>query len=447
MTQYVGSVRAARGAAMSARARTLACLLVCAALAIGCRGVGRALVDARPPPSDGAELCSEHVPTCVDDPQPAAPENVPPAAQPVDLLACGAPVDAQCGVAAQAAVGANPAASSCETRLTTDAATHETDALAQRSCDRLHIVDDRRTPDARSLRVEGARLEQVNIVIETVLPLTVELESAWLRHVWFELHGPVTLHIEASRLFSDVRVSAPDQVAGQAALELAGVRGEALSIGSSAAEFRGEVIMRRSTLQGVRIRATAIELESVSMSDAILEGERLDASDATLQRLVVNTRRSKLSVCTVTAARFADCGAFSAIEGTLQGSRIEGCSEGARLYGASFSSGVLDGQIVLDHAELSQVRLGLHERADIQAWDSHLNYVRFCSPAQSVSFGAVSSVTCSRCTGSNGQPRALDACVTSDGTYEAIGGPEACPALVEPQFCADPEPKRMRPPY
>jgi uncharacterized protein YjbI with pentapeptide repeats len=310
----------------------------------------------------------------------------------------------------------------------------------------LYIVDDRRTPEARSFHVAGARLEQVNIEIQTALPLTVELESAWLRHVWFELHGPVTLHIEASRLFSDVRVSAPDQTAVRAALELANVSGEALSIGSGGAEFRGEVIMRRSTLRRVRIRATAIELESVSMSDASIEGERLDASDATLQSLLVNTRRSKLSVCTVSAARFVDCGAFSAIEGTLQGSRIEGCSEGARLYGASFSSGVLDGQIVLDHAELSQVRLGLHERADIQAWDSQIDYVRFCSPSQSVSFGAVSSVTCSRCDGSNRQSRDVAACVLSGATYEAIGGPEACPALVEPQICADPEPKRMRPP-
>jgi hypothetical protein len=392
-------------------------------------------------------LCAEPVPTCVDDPQPAAPENLPPAAEPVDLLACESPIDAPCGVAAQQPVAGNTAAGSCETRLSTDAGRHDIDALAQRTCDRLHIVDDRRAPDGGSLRVAGARLEQVNIVIESVLPLTVELESAWLRHVWFELHGPVTLRIEASQLFSDVRVSAPDQTASSAALELTSVLGDALSIGSSAAEFGGEVVMRRSTLRRVRIRATAIELESVAMSDASIEGESLDASDATIQRLVVHTHRSKLSVCTVSAARFSDCGAFSALQGTFLDSRIEGCSEGARLYGASFSSGVLDGQIVLDHAELSRVRLGLHERSDIQAWDSHLDYVRFCSPAQSVSFGAGSSVACSRCDGTMRQPRDVDACVLSDAMYEAIGGPEACPALVAPPFCADPEPKRMRPPY
>jgi len=437
--------RRVAGLAAGSQTRCALAWLACASLALGCHGVGRALVGERPVPQRGGDLCADPVPACVDDPQPDAPQDIPAAAEPIDLSVCGATRAAGCTLGDVPAVGANPAAASCDPETLPASQTNAVGALERRSCDALRIVDGGE-PDARRVTVASAQLEFVNISIHTVLPLTLELESVSLQHVWLELHGPVTLRILSSLSFSDVRISAPDEVAARPMLELERVRGAGLSIGTSDAEFHGEVVIRRSTLAQVRMRASSIEMESVALTDAELETEHLEASDATLQRLKVSAGRTLLSVCTVASAWFDDCTAFSANAGTLRNSRIEGCSEGARLYGASFQEGVLDGQLVLDHANLSRVRLGLHERTDIAAWDAEFDYVRFCSRDQSLSFGGKSTVACSRCEGSIVQPRVVEACVSSTGTLEAVGGPEQCAAFVAPPICSEPELMRMRPP-
>jgi uncharacterized protein YjbI with pentapeptide repeats len=438
-------LRARFGRAVDNTARALLGPLACAYLALGCNGVGRALVGERPVPQPGADICAEPTPACAAEPDAEPPEGVPDMAAPIDLAACGAVRDASCAAEDPRAVGPNAAAPGCAAQGPSAVSTNAVAALERRSCDALRIVDDGR-PDLRNVTVPAVRLDAVNISIETVLPLTVELESVSLQHVWFELHGPVTLRITGSQLFSDVRFSATD-LASRAVLELDGVRGDALSIGAEGAEFHGDVVVRRSSLRQVSMLANTLEFESVALTNAVLQGDRLDVADATMQRLLVSARRTLLSACTVSSAHFTDCTAFSAIEGTLQKSRIEECSEGVRLYGGSFEEGTLDGQLVLDHAELSKVRLGQFEPTDIAAWDAHLAYVRFCSPAQSVSFGGASSVACARCDAPKHELREVAACVLPDASFEAIGGPADCAALIAPQFCAEPEPKRMRPPY
>jgi uncharacterized protein YjbI with pentapeptide repeats len=315
-------------------------------------------------------------------------------------------------------------------------------ALASQQCTNLSVVDDRTEPATRLLRLEAAELASANITIQSALPLTVELADAGLAHVWFELRGPITLRIVSSRTFQDVRVAAADGEAAE--LELEQVSGADLSVGGDAAGFRGAVSIRRSTLQRVQLTADSIELESTSLTGATLTTARLDAADATLQRIAVLAQRSLLASSTVTSASFADCNAFSAIQGVYKDTTIAACTEELRLYGAEFILGALDGPIVLDRAMVQQVRLGLREPATIQAWDSAISYVRLCSASTAATFGGTGSVTCVY--PAAGQSCEVDVCVVAQAMFLA-DTPDCAAFQGEPPACALPQPERMRPPF
>jgi hypothetical protein len=420
----------------------------CLPLGLGCDGVGRALVGERPVSDPHADPCDRSVPSCVDPPLPVAPVGLPDAATAVDLEPCRASRIAVCPRATQGRTGGDPVpvAPGCEPEHNSDDTTTDFGVLARRSCDALRIVGEDQLA-APIVQLADVQLDSVNVRIDSARPLTLQLVSASLLHVWFELHGPITLSIEASANVHDLRVSAPEPAAGRAQLTIENVRADALAIGTVDAAFGGDVVMRRSTLQHLAVHASSLELESVSAVDMRVDTQRLSASDATLLRMASSADRTLLADCTVSEARFADCAEFTAIAGIIKGSRIDGCSEPARLYGTSFSDGVLDGPVALDHANLSAVRFGLHERADIQAWDSHISYVRFCSPLQSASFGGTSSIVCGHCEPSHDQPRVVDACVVDGSSYEAMGSADSCQALATLALCAEPEPTRMRPPF
>jgi hypothetical protein len=314
-------------------------------------------------------------------------------------------------------------------------------ALASQQCANLSVVDDRAEPALRVLRLDAAELASANITIQSALPLTVEFADASLTHVWFELRGPVTLRIVASRACEDVRVAAVD---GGAELELEQVVAADLTVGGDAAGFRGAVSIRRSTLRRVQLTADSIELESTSLSDATLTTARLEAADATLSRIAVLAQHSLLASSTVTSASFADCSTFSAIQGVYTDTTIAGCDDQLRLYGAEFILGALDGPIVLDRAMVQQVRLGLQEPATIQAWDSAISYVRFCSESNLATFGGTDTVTCVY--PGSGLSCDVDVCVVAQAMFMA-DTPDCAAFQAQPPSCALPQPERMRPPF
>jgi hypothetical protein len=430
---------------MNARAGRAARWLACALLGLGvlagaggCQGVGRAVVGQKPPMRAGSEACDGPTPDCDATPPPAAPDGVPPMAAPIELAGCAlVPPPAACGLPPVHAGDS----SDCRAPLRVDAAGAGQAALASQQCQNLSILDDRAQPAERVLRLEAASLESVNVSLQSSLPLTLELAEATLTHVWFELRGPVTLRIVSSRALSDVRVSAP--AGREAAFELDQANGAELSVGTQTAPFAGALAIRRSTLRRVQLTAESIELESVALSDLALTTSRLEAADATLTRCALQARRSLLASCTVSAASFSECDTFSAIQGTFQDTRLEACSDAARLYGAKFSSGALDGALVLDHAELKHVRLGLLEPVEIAAWDVQITNARLCSAGASASVGGSSTIACVL-------PRAgvgcdVDVCVVPQAMLQA-DTPD-CEPFLEAATCAAPEPERMRPPY
>jgi hypothetical protein len=419
-------------------ARALAFALCMLAGVGGCKGLGRAVVGEKPPMRAGSMACDGPSPDCDHTPPPAAPEYVPPLAAPIELAGCAlVPPPAACGLPPVHAD--DPPDCRAPLRVDTDGAGQA--ALARQYCENLSILDDREEPAERVLRLEAPSLDSVNLTLQSSLPLTLELAEATLTHVWFELRGPVTLRIVSSRTLSDVRVSAPG--ARAAAFELDQANGAGLSVGSEAAAFAGAVAIRRSTLRRVQLTADSIELESAALTDLALSTSRLEAADATLTRCTVQARRSLLASCTVSAASFSECGTFSAIQGVFQDTRLDACSDAARLYGAKFSSSALDGELVLDHAELRQVRLGVLEPVAIAAWDAQITYARLCSEGASVSVGGSSLIACV-------SPRAelacdADVCIVPQAMLQ--GDTPDCEPFQEPPTCAAPEPERMRPPY
>jgi hypothetical protein len=360
---------------------------------------------------------------------------VPLPAAPIALAGCALqPPAAVCDSA--------PVASDCQAPLNVDADADAQAALASQQCANLSVVDDRTEPAQRLLRLEAADLSSANISIQSALPLTVELAGASLTHVWFALRGPVRLRITSSRVCEDVRVVATD--GGAAQLELEQVNGGDLSVGTDTARFQGAVSIRRSTVRRVQLTADSIELESASLSDAKLTAGRLDAADATLTRIAVLAQHSLLASSTVTSASFADCSTLSAIQGVYQQTLIAGCDEALRLYGAEFTSGALDGPIVLDRARLQQVRLGLQEPVTIQAWDSEISYARFCSEANAATFGGTNTVVCAY--PGSGLSCDVDVCIVPQAMFMA-DTPDCEAFQTQPATCALPEPERMRPPF
>jgi hypothetical protein len=430
---------------MSARAMYASRLFACALLGLcvpagagGCKGLGRAVVGKKPSMRASSPSCDAPTPACDDTPPPAEPAGVPPLAAPIELAACAAvPPPAACRL--PPVHGDDPP--DCRAPLHVGPDTDGQAALAGQQCANLSILDDRVQPEQRVLRFEAPSLESVNVTIQSTLPLTLELAEASLTHVWFELRGPITLRIASSRRFGDVRVSAP--VGREAALELEQTNGTELSVGTEAAAFGGAVSIRRSTLQRVQLTADSIEFESAELTDLALNTPHLEAADSLLTRSAVHASRSLLASCTVVSATFADCGTFSAIQGGFEDTTLEACSDAARLYGAQFVSSVLDGAIVLDHAELRHVRLGLLEPVAIAAWDSQISYARLCSEGATASVGGTSTISCV-------YPRAdlacdIDVCVVPQATLNS-DTPDCAPFLMPPT-CDAPEPERMRPPY
>src|SRR5262249_23142176 len=145
--------------------------------------------------------------------------------------------------------GGSAAAGGCETSLTTERIRSGIEALAERTCSAVHIVDDAESSSEPLLELDGAHLQFVNVTIETRRPLTVRLGAASLAHVWVGLVGPVTLRIESSQDVSDLRVATPAaQYGGGVAVEFESVTATGLVLGSEDARFEGELVARRSSL-------------------------------------------------------------------------------------------------------------------------------------------------------------------------------------------------------
>jgi hypothetical protein len=430
---------------MSGRLR---CALVYLLLPLaGCR-LGRAVVGEREVESGGAELCSVGPPTCSNDPLPAPPLEAPPRAAAVDLIACGAPPPPlDCSAAGPIEGATGP----CDAAPPIDDAQQGAQALAALSCGSVRIRDLGGEPVRGPLRVSAPQLENANVAIETVRPLSVELEAPLLSSVWFELRGPVTLRVLGNQLLDDLRISSAG--AGGARVELLDVKADALSVngpppgdGQPPEPFAGELAVERSVLQHARVHALELELESSELIDGELQLDRLRAADSTLVRVRASARDSQLSTCRLGDADFSDCQSFSALETISRNTRLSACEDAARLYGGRFGPGSLEGPLVLDHLALSDARIGLHAATPIAAWDSNLMRVRFCRGAQSISFGGSSSVGCSQCDTSMG-PCALAVCVLTDAELDAIGGSRTAVEFSMPPSCVPPEPARMRPSF
>jgi hypothetical protein len=399
--------------------------------AIGCSGIGRAVVDYR----DGDDLhgwvCKPAL-TCspIEIEPPVVPD--PPAA--IDLAGCSAPEPIDC-----ANIAGAPPPSDCQASDSDQADAWSADGLSQLTCSARQLVH-RDVNAAPLLQLDRVDYTSVNLRLESAGPATFELDQPSLQAVSFELHGPITLRIVAPQLLSDVRIAAD----GGEAVTIEIEDGPGSAQGLTIAAEGGSLVLRRTTVDHARFDVGSIELESSSLLNASLQGQRLDATDSAFEWLDSRVERSVLSACHVNQAEFSNCSAFSAVLGTFNRIHLADCAEDARLYGAEFNGGQLDPRLQLDTADLEQTIFGLGSASSIDAWNTTLSDVTFCAD-QPVSFGGIAQVFCPHCYAHDELPRPTLAVCTNDPADYELTRPEDCSGFEQLAKCDDPNPIRMRP--
>jgi hypothetical protein len=363
---------------------------------------------------------------------PDAPDNAPAAPTAIDLSAC--PLTELPGCSNASAQSAHGAACRPAGDLAPDKFGWTATALGSRTCSALEVVRDD-AADASTLSVRSIALRHVNVQLQSAAPATVELDDSELEHVWFDLHGPITLRLIGDRTLQDVRISAD----GAAQIEIEGLASSQLAIAADG----GAVSLRRLEVHDARIAARSITLESVALDDAVLQGASLNATDSTLELIAAEVQRTLLASSDVSKGAFDACQAFTSVQGFLTEVHLAACAETTRLNGTSVESSRLDGALVLDSAALARTELGQPEGAPLELWDTALRVVSFCGPGQMVSIAGSTLVTCPRCDLAP-QPVQLRACnaSTADVGFEEIS---SCRELMNAPSCA-PDPQRMRPP-
>lgn len=402
-------------------------------LSLGCSGVGRSVV---------GEQARFEEPLC-DPPLPCAelaiaePDSVPDSADPVDLTQCE-PNGALCQVSA------TMPASGPTVRCATTAADHgptertfsEVAELAQLTCTALRLRHVGASVEPTTARIALDVWRQAHLEVASDEPAALELTGGSLEHVSLVLHGPITLRVLDVEQLRDLRVMSD----GAAQIELTRVRGASVSIeGPQAA-----VLVRRSSLERLRVNAQRVDLESSYVKDARWRAEWLNAADTTLLRVHAEVERSVLSACDATMARFAGCRSWTAVQGRFSDVQLSACDEEISLYGSTVERGQLEGNLLLDAASLGSLILGQGEVGTITSWDSQLQNVTFCADQHTLSLGGSSAVRCARCDLAPG-PVTPDACYVP-GAEALVESSESCGELEALSQCAEPQPERMRPP-
>jgi hypothetical protein len=407
-------------------------VIVCCALTLlGCQ-VGREIVgEQRQAPSDRIPECSQ-VRRCGAF-MPDAPNSVPDSATAIDLNAC--PLTELPGCSHASAQNASGAACRPAGDVEPDRFGWSDDALGSRTCSALEVARDE-TVDSATLSVRSVALRHVNLRLQSAAPATVELADSELEHVWFDLHGPITLRLIGDRTLQDVRVSAD----AAAQIELEGATASQLAIAAGG----GEVALRRVELRDARIAAQTITLESAALDDAVLQGASLNATDSTLTLIAVEVQRTVLASSDVSKATFDACEAFTSVQGFLTEVHVAACAQTTRLNGTSVESSRLDGALVLDSAALARTELGQPDGAPLELWDTALRVVSFCGPGQKVALAGSTKITCPRCDLAPA-PVELQAC-TASGADLGFEEMSSCEELIEAPGCAPLDPVRMRPP-
>ena len=349
--------------------RALGVILGCALSLSGCR-VGREIVgDVHRVPQGKDQECTQ-IRRCGEF-APEAPGSVPDPAGAIDLHAC--PLSELSGCSNASAQNAQGAACGGGAEAGPDVFGWSEDALGSRTCSALDVLRDV-SADAAALSARSISMKHVNVQLESAAPATIEWGDSELQHVWFDLHGPITLRLIDNRTLQDVRISAD----AAAHIELEGATASQLSIAADG----GEVALRRVQVQSARIAARAITLESVALSDGVLQGASFEATDSTLKRIAVDEQRTLLASSDVSSADFAECQAFTSVQGFFTEVRVAACAEPTRLNGTSVEASRLDGALVLDSAALARTEVGQPNGAPLELWDTALRVVSFCGPGR-----------------------------------------------------------------
>lgn len=403
-------------------------MAACAVL-LGCDGVGRAVVGEHW--LGGArKICETPLP-CASIPL-EPPSGVPEGVEPVDLQTCTHVSPAFCPSGAVTGVGSCPDPSVNLQVSVADA--QSTGVLRELSCRSVRLAPD---PDASSeLHVALRAWTDVRMEVASSEPLTLELAGGKLDHVSLSLRGPITLRLVDVSGGGDVRVIADN---GRAHVEL--LRASLSSVVLSVPE--GELLLRRSWLQGVAAQADRIDVESAYVRDAAWKTASLSATDATLVRLRSEARRSVLAACNVEMTSFLACQSLSTIDGSLTDVQLSACADEAAIYGSDVQRAQIEGDLILDRAGIYDSVLGVGEVGAITTWDSQLTNISFCADQQAIAVGGMTGAECVHCDVAP-EPTEPDACLLDKGFLRATKS--SCPGLELPPECGDPQPNRMRPP-
>lgn len=351
-------------------ASRLSLLLVSALACVACQ-VGDPLVDVFPSDDGGLRILCTSPPEC----EPVARGEGPMLAAVPMRFVCAE----QCSV-----LSANGDSVSCPAS-----------ALAQLPST-VHCRDiELQLPAATSeLRVEAVDWRNVNVRVSAHEPLTLVLQGGTLAGVYFELEGPITLHMDALRSFADLRLVAR----GAARVAIAAESGSELVAGSMEEPIAGEIVISAGSYDSLDVRAASFTAESATLTSARLETEMITLTDVSLQGAMVKTQHALWSAFSADNADLQFCGEARLIQGTMARCAVSACEgSNVRMFNDSFVSGSLDGDFELSDGNVETTQLGLRAATRVFAYGSSLSSVRMCDATQQVVLGSASTVKCSAC--------------------------------------------------
>lgn len=405
----------------------------CALLA-SCDGVGRALVGAqgeggRPP------VCPQYDCQAVV-PRPPGGDDM----EPSGVYGCAdAPLEPACdgGPATEPATNASQPAR-CGRTLSLDHDSADPFELATLTCERVVLERSSRSADA-TLRLTNVAWQQLDVTVRSSVPFVLELERARLDDVRLWLDGPVSVRVLGAVSVSQLQIRGDH---GAAELSILDGAIASLRAGDPASKFMGSITIERAFVRGAQIRAGQLQVESSDLADVVLDTDRLQLADCTGRRLLMGFDQALLTASSLSDVNIERCGRLAMYDASLTSARLPACATPpTRVYNSSITGSSIEGEIVADYAQLSQVRVGALDATDLQLWETTLASVQFCAGTSSVRLGVENIAACISCTEDDGTPVPFTACRTG---ADPVGLSRSCGPLFAPPLC-EPELERMRP--